>query len=56
MKNSLHKTYVSEVGTDSIIRAMMEAAQTSETSIYFNETTQRCIPEGCHLLLAAVRT
>jgi hypothetical protein len=28
---------------------MMEAVRTSETSIYFNETTRRYIPEGCHL-------
>jgi hypothetical protein len=25
------------------------AVSTSETSVYFNETTLRCIPEGCHL-------
>jgi hypothetical protein len=25
---------------------MMEAVRTSETSVYFNETTQRCIQEG----------
>jgi hypothetical protein len=26
----------------------MEAVRTSETSVYFNETTRRCIPESCH--------
>jgi hypothetical protein len=28
---------------------MMEAVHASETSIYFYEITQRCIPEGCYL-------
>jgi hypothetical protein len=28
---------------------MMEAVCTPETIGYFNETTQRCIPEGYHL-------
>jgi hypothetical protein len=28
---------------------MMEAVCTSETSVYFNDTTRRCIPECCHL-------
>jgi hypothetical protein len=32
-----------------IIALMMEAVHTSETSVYFNETTRRYIPEGCHL-------
>jgi hypothetical protein len=42
--------------TASIIRVMrlnalmMEAVRTSETSVYFNETTRRCF------ILAAVRT
>jgi hypothetical protein len=27
---------------------MTEAVRTSETSVYFNEATRRCIPEGCH--------
>jgi hypothetical protein len=27
----------------------MEVVITSETSVYFNETTWRCIPEDCHL-------
>jgi hypothetical protein len=27
----------------------MEAVRTSETSVHFNETTRRYIPEGCHL-------
>jgi hypothetical protein len=28
---------------------IMEAVRTSETSVYFNETTRLFIPEGCHL-------
>jgi hypothetical protein len=40
---------ISEVRTASIIR-VMEAEHTSETSVYSNETTLRCIPEGSHLL------
>jgi hypothetical protein len=28
---------------------MMEAVRASETSVYSNETTRRCIPEGFHL-------
>jgi hypothetical protein len=28
---------------------IMEAVRTSETSVYFNETTRRYNPEGCHL-------
>jgi hypothetical protein len=31
------------------IALMMEAVFTSETSIYFYETTWNYIPEGCHL-------
>jgi hypothetical protein len=31
---------------------MVEAANTSETSVTFYETTQRNIPEDCHLLLS----
>jgi hypothetical protein len=27
---------------------MMEAVRTSETSVYFIETTRRYIPQGCH--------
>jgi hypothetical protein len=27
----------------------MEAIPTSETSVYFNETARRYIPESCHL-------
>jgi hypothetical protein len=27
----------------------MDAVRTSETSVYFYETTRHCIPEGCHL-------
>jgi hypothetical protein len=40
---------VSEVRTSSIIRAMMEAVRTSETSVYFNETTRHYMAEGCHI-------
>jgi hypothetical protein len=32
-----------------IIALMMEAVSTSETSVYFYETTKRNIPEDCHL-------
>jgi hypothetical protein len=32
-----------------VIALMMEAICISETWIYFDETTWRCIPEGCHL-------
>jgi hypothetical protein len=44
---------VSEVRTASIIRVVMEAVRTSETSVNSNETTQRCIPEDSifHLFL-----
>jgi hypothetical protein len=28
---------------------MMEAVRTSETAVYFCDTTRRHIPEGCHL-------
>jgi hypothetical protein len=28
---------------------IMEAVCSSETSVYFKETTRRYIPEGCHL-------
>jgi hypothetical protein len=28
---------------------MMEEVRTCETSVYFNETTRRYIPEGCNL-------
>jgi hypothetical protein len=27
----------------------MEALRTSETSVYFNKTSRRYIPEGCHI-------
>jgi hypothetical protein len=34
----------------SVIRALMiKAVRTSETSVYFNGTTRRNIPEGCHI-------
>jgi hypothetical protein len=29
----------------------MDAVRTSETSVYSNETTRRCIPEGSSLVL-----
>jgi hypothetical protein len=32
-----------------LIALMMEAARTSDTSVYFKQTTQHNIPEGCHL-------
>jgi hypothetical protein len=32
-----------------IITLMTKAVGASETSVYFNETTQRYTPEGCHL-------
>jgi hypothetical protein len=32
-----------------IITLMMEAARTSETSGYFQETTRRCVQESCHI-------
>jgi hypothetical protein len=37
--------------SSSFIILMMETVRTSETSVYFNETTRRYtrIPEGCHL-------
>jgi hypothetical protein len=28
---------------------MMESVRTSETAVYFNETTRHYVPEGCHL-------
>jgi hypothetical protein len=40
------------VRTASIIRfiaLMMEAVRISETSVYFNETTRRYVPEGYNL-------
>jgi hypothetical protein len=33
----------------SIIRAITEAVNTSETSVYFKEITQRYIPEGSNI-------
>jgi hypothetical protein len=32
-----------------LIALTMEAVRTSETPVYFSETTRRYIPEGCHL-------
>jgi hypothetical protein len=37
--------------TMTIIALMMEAVHTSETSVYFNETTRRYTPEGCNFEL-----
>jgi hypothetical protein len=42
-------TDVSEVYTVSIIALMIDAEHTSETCVYFNETTLRYIPESFHL-------
>jgi hypothetical protein len=42
-------TDVSEVRTASIITLMMEAALTFETSVNFNATTRRYIPEDSKL-------
>jgi hypothetical protein len=41
-----------------IVTLLMELVRTSETSVFFYQTTLRNIPEGSHLysLLAAVRT
>jgi hypothetical protein len=38
----------SEVRTASIIAVMMAAVRTFETSVYYNETTQRNIAGGYH--------
>jgi hypothetical protein len=37
------------VRTATITALLIEAARTSETSVYFNETTLHYIPEGCNL-------
>jgi hypothetical protein len=43
-------TNVSEVLAASVIKAMMEAARTSETSVNFYQTTRHNTPEdGSHL-------
>jgi hypothetical protein len=39
-----------------LIALMKEAARTSETSIYFNKTTWRYIPEGCNLQIKDIST
>jgi hypothetical protein len=36
-------------GDESSYCLMMGAVRISETSVYFNETTWRCIPESCNL-------
>jgi hypothetical protein len=45
----LKYTDVSEVRTASTITMITETVRTSETSVFFSETTRRCIPEGCNL-------
>jgi hypothetical protein len=35
--------------TKVIVALITKEAGTTETSAYFNETTRRYIPEGCHL-------
>jgi hypothetical protein len=40
---------VEELRVSIIIALMMQSARTSETSVYFNETTRRYMPEGSHL-------
>jgi hypothetical protein len=43
------------VGADRrFIRAMMEGARTSETSVYFKVTKRSYIPEGCFLHIVPV--
>jgi hypothetical protein len=49
-------TDVSEVRATFIIRAMMEAARTSETSVDIDLTTQQYIPEDTELHVYAVET
>jgi hypothetical protein len=44
---SLVEVYVSEALTASIV-VKVTAVRTAETSVYFNETIWRYIPEGCH--------
>jgi hypothetical protein len=46
---SRQQTDVLDMRSASIITAMMEAVRTSETSVYFNETTQHYILESCYL-------
>jgi hypothetical protein len=46
---SLIEIGVSEVHNMSSIAVMTEAVRTSETSVYFNKTSRRYIPEDCHL-------
>jgi hypothetical protein len=42
---TLKLTDVSEVRAASIMAQIMEAIRTSETSVNFNVTTRRCVPE-----------
>jgi hypothetical protein len=46
---SLEETDASEMRTSSIIALIMEAARTSETSVYFNDITRRYNPQGSNL-------
>jgi hypothetical protein len=46
---TLKLTDVSEMRTSSIIALMMEAVRTSETSVSFNVSTRRYIPEDSKL-------
>jgi hypothetical protein len=57
---TLKLTDVSEVRIAAVIRAMMEAVRTSETSVNFNVTTRRYIPEdsklhGMKMLIGFIR-
>jgi hypothetical protein len=52
LSNRLELNRLSKMCTVSIIKAMMvalmmDAVRTSDTSVYFYETTRRHIPEGC---------
>jgi hypothetical protein len=46
---SFKQTDVSRVHTATKIRARMQAVHSSEALVFFNETTRRNTPEGCHL-------
>jgi hypothetical protein len=51
----LKYTDVSEVRTE-FIALIMDAVRTSETSVYFDDTTRRYIPESRIFIGVAVRT
>jgi hypothetical protein len=38
-----------DVSPWSLVKLTVATVRTSETSVYFNESTRRYIPEGCHL-------